>query len=314
MTPREPYIIVDVDAEMAGGSEARLEPVGTRSKFWYERPDGARWLLKFARENTGEDWSERIAARLAERLNLSHADVELASYQERRAVVVRDFTDAGRESLVHGNELLAEGDPRYAADNHRRLSEHAVAPIVAALEKLYGLEPDDEYLPGIYSGVDLFLGYLMLDALIVNTDRHHQNWAVLTFLKLGEQRWDVLAPTYDHASSLGRELTDAARERKFRCPDGSFDVAKYVAKARTPIFRTPTDARPMSPLAVFRAFAALRPRAARAWLDVLSDTPQADFDAAVDAVPEERMSQAQKAFARSLLTHTKMLLLEPSRD
>ena len=32
----------------------------------------------------------------------------------------------------------------------------------------------------VTSSNELFVGYLLLDALIVNTDRHHANWAVIT--------------------------------------------------------------------------------------------------------------------------------------
>lgn len=106
----EPYAIIDADAELRGASAEREEPLGTKEKFWYRRPDGSRWLLKFAREATGEDWAERIAADLARRLGLPHAEVELAACGGRRAVVVRDFTALGTKALVHGNELLWELD------------------------------------------------------------------------------------------------------------------------------------------------------------------------------------------------------------
>ena len=59
-------------------------------------------------------------------------------------------------------------------------------------------------------GFDMFVGYLMLDALIGNTDRHHENWGIMT----GRGRPQVLAPTYDHASSLGRELSDQKRQAR----------------------------------------------------------------------------------------------------
>jgi hypothetical protein len=50
----------------------------------------------------------------------------------------------------------------------------------------------------------LFPGYLMLDALIGNTDRHHENWGARVLAGLGNgRRMAVLAPTYDHASSEG---------------------------------------------------------------------------------------------------------------
>ena len=48
----------------------------------------------------------------------------------------------------------------------------------------------------------LFAGYLVLDAVIGNTDRHHENWGLL--LRRTETGWKgQVAPSFDHASSLG---------------------------------------------------------------------------------------------------------------
>ena len=50
--------------------------------------------------------------------------------------------------------------------------------------------------------------YAILDGLIANTDRHHENWMFFYHL---ERRSYQLAPSYDHGSSLGRELQDVSR-------------------------------------------------------------------------------------------------------
>ena len=38
------------------------------------------------------------------------------------------------------------------------------------------LPPDWTVLEGIENARDLFIGYILLDALIGNGDRHHENW------------------------------------------------------------------------------------------------------------------------------------------
>ncbi len=64
--------------------------------------------------------------------------------------------------------------------------------------------------------------YLVLDALIGNTDRHHENWGFLGQVlvnidevseaaRLVKQGGYDIAPSFDHASSLGRELPDEKR-------------------------------------------------------------------------------------------------------
>jgi hypothetical protein len=59
------------------------------------------------------------------------------------------------------------------------------------------------------TAIEAFAGYLVLDAWVANQDRHDQNWAVLRpAARPGRLR---LAPSYDHASSIGFNLTDEKR-------------------------------------------------------------------------------------------------------
>ncbi|MGH3871963.1 MAG: hypothetical protein ACRDSR_10690 [Pseudonocardiaceae bacterium] len=61
------------------------------------------------------------------------------------------------------------------------------------------------------TAVEVFAGYLVLDAWVADQDRHDQNWAVLRQAAApGELR---LASSYDHASSLGFNLLDTRREK-----------------------------------------------------------------------------------------------------
>lgn len=78
------------------------------------------------------------------------------------------------------------------------------------------------------SGYEVFIGYLILDALIGNTDRHHDNWGVLVTSEDGKFRYH-LAPTFDHASSLGRELSREASLRRLETADPRGSVEAYAA-------------------------------------------------------------------------------------
>lgn len=306
----DPYPIIDVDRELGDDPVEREEPLGTKRKFWFRRQGVDRWLFKFCRPGTGEDWAERISADLAARLSMPHAEVELATFAGESGVVVRDFTLGGSQALVHGNELLSELDPTYSRSDFFRVRKHTVESIVRALGELW--YTPDESLPGeVDDPVGMFTGYLMLDALIGNTDRHHENWGVLVIAELKDGgRLGVVAPTYDHASSLGRELSDEARRRKYALPNGEYDVEKFVRKARSAIYAASTDAAPLSPIAAFRAFAQERPAAARAWLDRLAALAPDDVRASVDAVPSRTMSAPERQFAHGILACTRLQLLE----
>ncbi|CAG0966076.1 hypothetical protein PHYC_00991 [Phycisphaerales bacterium] len=152
------------------------EPMGTKEKFWFEHTDGNRWLFKFNRSGHGDDWSERVASEIAGLLGLPHGHVELATFEQRPGVMCRDFTNRRELTLVHGNELLVMMvDSAYPKDQNYKVTGHTVERVLGILGQPW-IEPPAAFEPveGISSAVDVFAGYLLLDALIGNTDRHHE--------------------------------------------------------------------------------------------------------------------------------------------
>jgi len=63
------YPIIDVPSE---DSQA-LEQMGSKPKFWFEDRELGLCLFKKIRQDTGEDWAEKVAAELAETLGIPHA-------------------------------------------------------------------------------------------------------------------------------------------------------------------------------------------------------------------------------------------------
>lgn len=185
-----------------------VEQMGTKPKFWaFESETDRRWLFKYIRPNTGEDWSEKIAAEVAQLLGIPHAYVELAACEEARGVLCLDFTEnTTKGELVHGNELLAGIMPDYPKDQRFKVTQHTLGNMARCLEMNFIHLPDGCDLPqGISKPIDLFVGYLLLDALIGNTDRHHENWGILERRVRPEKpRYAEVAPSFDHASSLGQ--------------------------------------------------------------------------------------------------------------
>jgi hypothetical protein len=283
-----------------------IEQMGTKPKFWFtDTAKNRLWLFKYARPNTGEDWSEKIAAEVAELLGIPHAFVELATCDGRAGIVSPDFTERGsRGSLVHGNELLATMDPCYPKERRFGASEHTINSILGAIEHAR-LPADMTFPEGIDQPADLFVAYLMLDALIGNTDRHHENWGLLV---RNAPEHSELAPTFDHASSLGRELQE---EAKIRLLDSASvkNVRDYAAQARSAIYVSPKAIKAMYIIDAFSAIAKLRPSAYSVWRERLARLPNDSLHEIVHRVPEERMSSASKDFAFQLLLHNKERLL-----
>ncbi len=213
------------------GSEGFDEQIGSKEKYWIEHPDLGKCLFKYSRPDTGEHWAEKVACVIARELFLPHAQYELARYGQRWGIVSPSFTPEGY-SLVHANELLAALFPDYDPGAKGRRNKHYT--VKSASELLDRIDVPYPHLvdpPSLVTSADWFTGYLLLDALIGNTDRHAENWGALR-----SNIWSpalLLAPTFDHASSLGREL------RQGRL--GVDSVQAYAQRARSALFATPED-------------------------------------------------------------------------
>ena len=291
-----------------------IEQMGSKSKFWVLYPETQdRWLFKYARPNTGEDWAEKIASEIAALLDLPHAKVELATRQQEKGTLSLDFTDNRRKGdLVHGNELLVEIDDTYPQNERYRVSQHSVANIARAISQDFVTPSRIKFFPHeVCAPTGIFLGYLMLDALIGNTDRHHENWGLLVRSE-GGKRVAELAPTFDHASSLGRELTDE-KARAYLLADprdkNAITVEKYADKAKSAIY-VRTGEKPLNPLEAFRTFLAHAEDAGRIWLDRLAQTTDDIIQIAVERVPLDTLGSERKEFIGRFLRHNRRKLLD----
>jgi HipA-like C-terminal domain len=207
MTNMDKFIVVQVPSDAARVSEV----MGTKRKFWFQDNELGSCLFKFARLNTGEDWAEKIAAELCLALDLPYARQELGIWQEQRGTVSPEFLTTSEE-LIHGNDVLYGIAPNYPREERYNMSEHTLAIVLPALTSLEIQIPLNWTSPHlIENAVDTFVGYLLLDAWIGNGDRHHENWGVVR-----TQVAIHLAPTYDHASSLGRELLEKDLQKRLQ--------------------------------------------------------------------------------------------------
>jgi hypothetical protein len=288
MQPDYPIVVVDPAAWLWD------EPMGTKEKFWYEA-GGFKHLFKKARTGTGEDWAEKAAQEIARCLGLPAADVELATCKSDPGTCSRSFLEAD-EVLVHGNELLHEGDVSYPTTQLRGVSKHTVAAVLRSLQPI--APPRRAAESALRSGADWFVGYLLLDALIGNVDRHHENWGVIQCAG----RTMLLAPSYDHASSLGREMSDRERSERLGTRDQRRTVRAYGERARSALYRSQGDAHPLHPLHAFTEASRFLPQAAAFWRARLVDTSAAALAAVLDRLPGSRMTPAACNFARALLS------------
>lgn len=303
---RSPFPIIQVSEQAYWQSQE--EPMGSKSKFWIDHPEFGRCLFKFARSNTGEDWAEKMTAELAGLLGLPHADYHLAvTWEGRAGVLSPNFVPEGA-ILIHGNEVLTPLIPNYPTYATYGATQHTLTLVLSALHNnRVGLPPDWSVPQGIETATDLFIGYLLLDAWIGNGDRHHENWGFVQSPNQSQESDSLyLAPTYDHASSLGRELTDEKRLVR--------SVAAYTEKCLSAFYRHVEDQKPLRTFDLFAEVAHHHPVAARVWLEYLEKILPEQIDFLVARFPKERFSEISAQFVKQILNLNQKRLLTLKND
>ena len=278
------------------------ETMGTKSKFWFEHPDLGRCLYKHIRPNTGEDWAEKIAEQICNLLGLPHAKYELAkTWEGNYGTVSLNFIPQGG-TLIHGNEILTPLITNYPTYETYNASQHTVNIVFSAIESSQvKLPPNWNTLKRIKTAKDLFIGYVLLDALIGNGDRHHENWGFIRTRQANSPDLLYLSPTYDHASCLGRELLDDRRKVR--------SVESYAKKCISAFYLDVNDKKPLRTFELFNELANRYPTTARVWLNRLADISKENIDLILQAIPSERISPVAAKFAQDILIFNRSRLL-----
>ncbi len=291
----KPYPVIEVQPEWVVEPEA----MGSKEKFWYKKPGTTTdWLFKHPKSGTGQHWAEKVAAEIAACVNVRHAPVELAVFGSERGSVTESFARDGR-NLFHGNQILAGRVLGYDPSGVFRHSSHTLENIRLALDLTFAYEHGRE------RARKTLAEYLALDALIANVDRHHENWGLLR--KNVDGRWTgFVAPSFDHASSLGRELLDEKRAILLR--EGR--VGTYVEKGHGAVFWTEQERRGPSPLELVRRAAIEHPDEFRpAIAKVLALNPD-HLNWILSRMPEWWMTPTEKEFTLALVCYSRQELFK----
>lgn len=294
-----------------------LEQLGTKEKFWFRdmhSENNHRTLFKYSRPNTGEHWSEKCAEQLCILLELPHVNYNIAIHKGRYGVTTPNIVDKN-EHLVMGNELLHKDDPEEYpnpvdfTENKQRVTSHTVTRVLTFLDRSSVLPPKSEFdLQGL-GAAEVFCGYLLLDALISNQDRHHENWAVVVETRSGTPIFR-LCPTYDHAASMGRELLDKERKERLTTKDRNRSIEKFVQKAQSQLYKFKTDKKPMKTVDAFAYAMQKYPAAKVHWLSKLNAIDEADIKKVFDRIPPNLISDLGRDFAYQVVIENRKRLLK----
>jgi len=294
--------------QLPDDAPTQLEQLGTKTKFWFRDQDGQSMLFKEGRPGTGENWAEKACCEICQLLDIPHASYELAAWKEQKGVVSPIFVPEGGR-LVCGNELLAKIIDDYEEGKRYKVRQHTVRSVMAvASTKGIGFPLGWAAPTAIKDAAGLFAGYLMLDALISNQDRHHENWGLVFVPDQGV----FFAPTFDHASSLGRNETDKVRIEMLATRDKGRSVEAYVQRAISALYASPSSSRPLGTLEAFTEAAKIRPSAAGYWVGRLANINIEEFRAILAEVPDTEISAPARDFACRMLEVNRQRILKYS--
>ena len=272
---------------------------GMLRKDWYLHPELGKCLFKEAAptqaiiSDARTDWTEKVVNEIANLLGLPVARYELATgYFGRATKLVEGVVSINcipeNAQVLTGEEFLTQvldcnlEDPR----------QYTVENVLKALDLADVKIPSNwqQQIPGIDTGAKLFVGYMMLDCLINNNDRHDHNWEVMA---VGEQI--ELVSSFDHGLSLGS--TDEDEDKP------ALSLSDYVDRYSQSCFQDGYNK--LSTLTVFERAARLYPDAASIWQERLKQVTPTQIQEIFNRIPDGRITPIAAKFAIDLLTYNR---------
>lgn len=263
------------------------EPLGETDKRWFVDPStNRRWLYKPNRSNRSPDEGscEVAASQIAKLFGIPAASVELAKYGESTGCISLNVIVDPAHEMEEAASYLAEFTKNFNPRD-KQSRGHSAVTIHALLAQLRGPVGHDPTL----SAADWFAGYLLFDALIGNTDRHSQNWAVET-TQSGELH---LAPSFDHATSLGISNRGKKRDQLLESPHL---IPNFAAQATAHRFEASKSISLVDFACNF--LGQCSPHAQVHWLFQISNFPTSN---AIDLLRSSRMSVPATTLATNII-------------
>ena len=274
-----------------------------QEKLWLgpeaDVPRAAQWLWKPRLRTGGTAWrandaAEVITSRLAWSMGLPAADCRYAVRNGELGALSCNVTPPDF-SLHDGGTYLSEVDGYVNHDSGGRLHQDEGYTLDAVEQVLEGLTGPPGWTA--MSAFELFSGYLVLDALIANTDRHPRNWALLENEPVNAaDTQKFLAPTFDHGTALGSGLTDQGRQQK----TSQQQVPAWCAAGKSNPFTPRISLLDLAREAVERSGAV-------GWLDRIEDLRHPEIREMMRA-PRGRLSQEASTFIEQVLLENRRRL------
>jgi hypothetical protein len=257
--------------------DERVVTTGRRGKDWLIDPATRRYgLFKRPHYHVSETAAEKVAAELGHVFGIATAETDLALRDGDRGILSHKFLQKD-ETLVNGGDLIIGVRPDY---DRTRGKEHSFQLIETVLQTR-GL------MPGM---IDL----LVLDATIGNSDRHQDNWSVI-ISSSGQWR---LAPSYDHGSSLGRDISEAELDAGV----STERLTHYVSRGKSRVgWRETEGTQRLRHLDLLRKVASRYPREIADAVSKVRSARWVDVQGTVEGIPDEFASARRKTLMCDIL-------------
>lgn len=292
----------------------RPEALGTKEKTWLTPNEGMGLpikphLFKIGRPGTGEDWAEKVCCELLKLLDVPCAEYHLALRDRTRGVISERFHPE-KSSFLPANMILAKIDKQYDGSLRFKQGRYKLPIVLGVLRALNLRCPigfEDRY-PNL-STHELFIGYLVFDCLVGNTDRHHENWGVVIVREDGEAAFH-LAPSFDHASSLGRNETDERRAFRLTTKDNRASVEAYAERGRSAFYGLGTGANTLTNRQVMSMLVETFPAATRFWANKICAVELSQCREIFGRIGTDVLSEQAMDFGLRMLTYNQQMIRE----
>jgi hypothetical protein len=308
------FPIYDVSASVAD----RPEALGSKEKFWLTPQAGAGLseqphLFKVGRPNTGENWAEKVCCEILKKLEMPCAEYHFAICAGKNGVISERFFNS-EASFLPANTLLSKIDSQYDGSVRFHQLQYKLLQIMEILRSRSHVQPPLGFTEryGGLSAHDFFIGYLIFDAFVGNTDRHHENWGVVV-IDQADHAGYYLAPSFDHASSLGRDLSDKQRSWRLSTRDTRATVEAYADRARSAFFGPGTNPKALTSKEVVAHLMVSHPETTQFWVDKISSVEIEQLKDIFDRIMPNLISEQAVQFALRMLKRNQQVLREVAR-
>ena len=205
--------------------------------------------------------------------------------------------DAGELSHIRfsGADVLA----LFVSDFDRRVrgrtSSHNVKDVIKAWSHLAGVNSLNP-APFWDIALEQLASYVLLAALVCNTDRNYTNWEIERTVDSGDVKLSP-SPTFDYGSSLGRDLSDCQRLDYLR----SGRLGHYLLNKRGSLFVSPGRLRAVSPMFLAGLLCRWRPDYTESTVRRIESLSDSQIRSVVDKIPSSVMTDTAKDFASQII-------------